>query len=127
MASAPLLSVEPLDPTDEAKTDWRLRVHVPSEISKYVASQGSITIDGISLTVADLLGDIAAMAIIPHTYAVTALHALRPGSRVNIEVDVLAKYAERQANSSAQTTGIPASLPPTEWTVTEEYLLANGY
>ncbi len=121
-----LLSIEPLDPADEAKTDWRLRVHVPSEISKYVASQGSITIDGISLTVADVLGDIAAVAIIPHTYAATALHTLRPGSRVNVEVDVLAKYAERQAQSGA-VQAEPAPAGVLKWTVTEEYLLANGY
>ena len=121
-----LLSIEPLDPTDEAKTDWRLRVHVPSEISKYVASQGSITIDGISLTVADMLGDIAAVAIIPHTYAATALHTLRPGSRVNVEVDVLAKYAERQAQSGV-AQAVPEAAQRLKWTVTEEYLLANGY
>ena len=121
-----LISVEPLDPGDEAKTDWRLRVHVPPGISKYVASQGSITIDGISLTVADMLGDIASIAIIPHTYSATALRTLMPGSRVNVEVDVLAKYAERQAQS--ETSGSqPAAPRQPEWTVTEEYLLANGY
>ena len=118
-----LLSVTPLDPDNEATTDWRLRVHVPSEISKYVAPQGSITLDGISLTVADLIGDIAAIAIIPHTYASTALRSLLPGSRVNIEVDVLAKYAERQAQSGSQ----PGPVRVPVWTVTEEYLLANGY
>lgn len=118
-----LLSVDPLDPTDEAKTDWRLRVRVPSEIGKYVAPQGSITIDGISLTVAEILGDIVAIAIIPHTYASTALHSLLPGSRVNIEVDVLAKYAERQAQAGSQ----PAPTQHPHWTVTEEYLLSNGY
>ena len=116
-----LLSVTPLDPANEATTDWRLRVHVPTEISKYVAPQGSITIDGISLTVADMSGDIAAVAIIPHTYASTALRSLLPGSRVNIEVDVLAKYAERQAQTA------PKLATPKPWTVTEEYLLANGY
>ncbi len=118
-----LLSVEPLDPANQATTDWRLRVHVPPEISKYIASQGSITIDGISLTVADVMGDIVAVAIIPHTYSATALRTLMPGSRVNIEVDVLAKYAERQVQSGLQAT--PAHRP--EWTMTEEYLLANGY
>ena len=122
-----LISIEPLDPADEGKTDWRLRVHIPSEISKYVASQGSITLDGISLTVADILGDIAAVAIIPHTYAATAVHSLRPGSRVNVEVDVLAKYAERQAQSASQPSPPPAPTRRPEWTVTEEYLLANGY
>ena len=118
-----LISLAPLDPGNEATTDWRLRIHVPPEISKYIASQGSITVDGISLTVADVLGDIVSMAIIPHTYAATALHSLMPGGRVNIEVDVLAKYAERQAQSGSQPG--PTRVPV--WTVTEEYLLANGY
>jgi riboflavin synthase len=57
------------------------------------------------------------IAIIPHTYKATAIHTLLPGSPLNIEVDVLSKYAERQAN--------PAPLE--RWMVTEEYLLANGY
>ena len=108
-----VLAVEPVNPEDETTTDWRLRFSVPPAISKYVASQGSITVDGISLTVAGMAGEIVTIAIIPHTYAVTTIHTLRPGSPINIEVDVLAKYAEKQAAAT--------------WTVTEEYLLANGY
>ena len=112
-----LLELEPVDPTDEARTDWRLRLHVPSHLSRYVAPQGSITVDGISLTVAGILGDVVSIAIIPHTYASTALHTLPPGASINIEVDVLAKYAERQTQQRAASN----------WTVTEDYLLANGY
>ncbi len=112
-----LLDLEPLDPSDEAHTDWRLRLAVPPGLSRYVAPQGSITVDGISLTVAKILGDVVSIAIIPHTYAATALHTLLPGSPINIEVDILAKYAERQTNPS----------PLKGWTVSEEYLLANGY
>jgi riboflavin synthase len=112
-----LLDLEPLDPSDESRTDWRLRLAVPPGLSRYVAPQGSITVDGISLTVAKILGDIVSIAIIPHTYAATALHTLLPGSLVNIEVDILAKYAERQANPT----------PLKGWTVTDEYLIANGY
>jgi len=114
-----LLELEPLDPADETTTDWRLRIAIPSDLTRYVASQGSITVDGISLTVAKLLGDIVSIAIIPHTYAATALHTLLPGSPVNIEVDILAKYAERQA--------IATTPPLAAWTLTEAYLLANGY
>jgi riboflavin synthase len=112
-----LLELEPVDPDRESETDWRLRLIVPTELSRYIVPQGSITVDGISLTVAGILGDVVSIAIIPHTYAATAIHTLPPGSPLNIEVDVLSKYAERQAN--------PASSK--SWTVTEEYLLANGY
>ena len=112
-----LIELEPVDPASESSTDWRLRLHVPSELSRYVVPQGSITLNGISLTVAKVLGDIVTIAIIPHTYASTALPTLLPGAPINIEVDVLAKYAERQ--SSPQ--------PLKGWTVTEDYLLANGY
>jgi riboflavin synthase len=112
-----LVELEPVDAERESKTDWRLRLVVPSELSRYIVPQGSITLDGISLTVAGVLGDVVSIAIIPHTYAATAIHTLLPGSPLNIEVDVLSKYAERQAN--------PASVKG--WTVTEQYLLANGY
>ena len=115
-----LVAVEPIDPDDEATTDWRLRLAVPSELSKYVAPQGSITVDGISLTVAGIIGDVVSIAIIPHTYAVTAIHTLHAGSPINIEVDMLAKYAEKQAAARRSAT-------PVEWKLTEEYLIANGY
>lgn len=115
---ATLIAVEPVNPDDEATTDWRLRLCIPSALSKYVAPQGSITVDGISLTVAGIIGDVVSIAIIPHTYAVTTVHTLRPGSPINIEVDVLAKYAEKQA-------ALPDDADT--WAVTEEYLLSNGY
>jgi len=118
-----LIALDPIDPSNEAETDWRLRVAVPSHLSKYVASQGSITIDGISLTVAGIIGDVVSVAIIPHTYAATALHTLTPGSPVNIETDPLAKYAERQAELLYR----PGPVRRPVWTVTEEYLLENGY
>jgi riboflavin synthase len=112
-----LLELDPVDAAQESQTDWRLRLVVPSELSRYVVPQGSITVDGISLTVAGVVGDVISIAIIPHTYGATAIHTLLPGSPLNIEVDVLSKYAERQANPAARKG----------WTVTEEYLLANGY
>jgi riboflavin synthase len=112
-----LVELEPVDAERESETDWRLRLVVPSELSRYIVPQGSITVDGISLTVAGILGDVVSIAIIPHTYAATSIRTLRPGSPLNIEVDVLSKYAERQANPT----------PLKGWTVTEEYLLANGY
>ena len=116
-----LLSLEAIDPANEAASDWRLRFAVPSGLSRYIAPQGSITVEGISLTVAAILGDVVSVAVIPHTYAVTSLHTLQPGSSLNIEVDALAKYAEKQA--AAQHSDHAAQT----WTVTEDYLLANGY
>ena len=78
--------------------DWRLAAKIPAELSKYVVPQGSITIEGISLTVAKIEGAKLEVAIIPHTYEATNLKALRAGDQLNIEVDVLAKYVEKLTN-----------------------------
>lgn len=118
-----LIEVEPVNPEDEAHSDWRMRFTVPSDVSRYVAQQGSITVDGISLTVAKLVGDVVTIAVIPHTYQATAIRTLLPGMPLNIEVDIMAKYAERQATPEAEN----AAKPATGWTLTETYLLSNGY
>lgn len=75
--------------------DWRLTATIPRELCKYVVPQGSITLEGISLTVAQIEGAKLEIAIIPHTYQATSLKTVRPGDLLNIEVDVLAKYVER--------------------------------
>jgi riboflavin synthase len=80
------------------RDDWRLVIEMPSELSRYVVPQGSITIEGISLTVAGIERNRVEIAIIPHTWQATNLRALRDGDPVNIEVDVLAKYAEKMAH-----------------------------
>jgi riboflavin synthase len=67
----------------------------PPSVLRYVVEKGSITVDGISLTVAALAGDAFDIAVIPHTLAVTNLGSKQPGDPVNLEVDVLAKYVER--------------------------------
>jgi riboflavin synthase len=72
-----------------------LRVKVPARLSKYLVEKGSVTVDGVSLTVVHPLADGFTVAIIPHTAAVTTLGSKRPGDLVNIEVDVIAKYVER--------------------------------
>jgi riboflavin synthase len=72
-----------------------LRVRVPEALTRYLVEKGSVTVDGVSLTVVDALDDGFTVAIIPHTSAVTTLGAKRPGDLVNIEVDVMAKYVER--------------------------------
>jgi riboflavin synthase len=80
------------------RDDWRLVVELPSELSRYVVPQGSITVEGISLTVAGIEDSRVEIALIPHTWQATNLRALRDGDPVNIEVDVLAKYAEKMAH-----------------------------
>jgi riboflavin synthase len=83
------------------RDDWRLVIDVPQSLAHYVVPQGSITVEGISLTVAALENSQVEIAIIPHTWEATNLRALRQGDPVNIEVDVLAKYAEKMAQKSS--------------------------
>ena len=73
----------------------RLLVEAPDAVSRYCVEKGSVTIDGVSLTVAALAHGGFAVALVPHTLAVTTLSALLPGQDVNLEADVLAKYVER--------------------------------
>jgi riboflavin synthase len=73
----------------------RLTVAPPSTLMRYVVEKGSITVDGVSLTVASIGDGDFDIALIPHTLAVTTLGRREPGDRVNLEVDVLAKYVER--------------------------------
>jgi riboflavin synthase len=73
----------------------RVVVEAPPAILRYCVEKGSITVDGVSLTVAELLEDAFAVALVPHTLEVTTLRDLAPGQPVNLEVDVLAKYVER--------------------------------
>lgn len=87
--------------------DWRLTATILSELCRYIVQQGSVTIEGISLTVAKIEGTKLEIAIIPHTYEATNLKALRPGDRLNVEVDVLAKYVEKLTNrESAQRLSV---------------------
>ena len=72
-----------------------LRVKVPAGMSRYLVEKGSVTVDGVSLTVVDAFDDGFTVAIIPHTADVTTLGAKRPGDLVNLEVDVMAKYVEK--------------------------------
>lgn len=72
-----------------------LKVRVPEELERYVVEKGSIAIDGVSLTVASIEEGVLAAAIVPHTYRSTTLGLHRPGDRVNLECDVLAKYVEK--------------------------------
>lgn len=98
--------------------NWWLGVRVPREFVHYVAMKGSIAIDGISLTIANLTGDIVEAAIIPFTYANTNLQALRVGDAVNLEADILAKYVERI---------LDARRPAASATLTVDRLVQEGF
>jgi riboflavin synthase len=80
-----------------------LRVRVPESLTRYLVEKGSVTVDGVSLTVVDALDDGFTVAIIPHTADVTTLGSRRPGDLVNIEVDVMAKYVERLMAAYVET------------------------
>ena len=122
-ATGTMLSLTPTDPAaNRTVTDWWLRVAVPEPVARYVVEKGSIAIEGISLTVARFEpgtpeGDVVSVAIIPHTYAATNLHRLKAGQLVNLEADVLMKFAERRLEQKEKD----------EFEITLEYLVANGY
>jgi riboflavin synthase len=84
--------IRSVEPEGDGKRVW---VDAPAEIVRYCVEKGSVTVDGVSLTVAGLDGAGFAVALVPHTLEVTTLGALGPGDEVNLEADVLAKYVER--------------------------------
>jgi riboflavin synthase len=73
----------------------RMWIELPPEVLRYCVEKGSLTVAGVSLTVAELKDDEVAVALIPHTLEVTTLGKARPGDAVNLEADVIAKYVER--------------------------------
>lgn len=87
----------------KGREDWRLLIDMPDHLSRYVVPQGSIAVEGISLTVAGIAGNRMEIAIIPHTWKATNLRGLRPGHPLNLEVDVLAKYVERMTRHEPGT------------------------
>ena len=84
--------------------NWWFGVQVPEEFARYVVAKGSITIDGISLTVARWQNNIAEVAVIPYTYEHTNIRDRKPGDAVNLEGDVLGKYAERYLETRRSTS-----------------------
>ena len=90
----------------------RLEFEVPEPLARYLARKGSVCLDGVSLTINDVDGCRFGVCLIPHTLEVTTLGELRPGGRVNLEVDLVARYLERLAtphleSSPAATTDLP--------------------
>jgi riboflavin synthase len=98
-------------------TDWTLKVLIPENVRPWMVHKGSVAIEGISLTIAAVEGEEITIAILPLTYWRTNLHTLAIGAAVNVEADVLVKfaYAEMQAKKKP------------ELDLTEEWLVANGY
>lgn len=86
-----------IDKFEARGKDHYLRVHAPNGFSRYLVYKGSIAIDGISLTVAEVDGDYFAVWLIPHTLAATNLSEKKVGDRINLEFDLLAKYVEKLA------------------------------
>jgi riboflavin synthase len=78
-----------------------LELRAPAELARYIARKGSICVDGVSLTVNRLQGNLFEVYLIPHTLQVTTLGRLQPGARVNLEVDLIARYVERLLAGSA--------------------------
>lgn len=98
--------------------NWWLRIQMPPEIEKYTVFKGSVSIEGISLTVAKLEENICTVAIIPHTVERTNLGSLNPGDPVNLEADLIAKYVEKMMSGRSSLT--PGSL-------TIEELVRQGF
>ncbi|HSH22838.1 MAG TPA: riboflavin synthase [Acidimicrobiales bacterium] len=83
-----------------------LRVRVPAALGRFMVEKGSVTVDGVSLTVVDATTEAFAVAVIPHTASATTLGFKAPGTRVNVEVDIVAKYVERLLRASGASTGV---------------------
>ena len=94
-----------LDPIPNADDYW-LRIEIPSQLATYVIFKGSLSIEGISLTVAGIGGTRVTVAIIPHTVEMTNLKSLKPGDPVNLEVDMIAKYVEKMMRGNSANSSI---------------------
>ena len=96
-----------------AGESWELRILAPRELAKYLAYKGSITVNGVSLTVNHVVdlpaGCEIGINLIPHTVQNTALHALAAGARVNLEIDLIARYVERMLSAPGAATGADVS------------------
>ncbi|MEV7785544.1 riboflavin synthase [Streptomyces sp. NPDC088106] len=90
----------------EPSENWEIvRISLPADLSRYVVEKGSITVDGISLTVVDAADDHFTVSLIPTTLALTTLGRKQPGDPVNLEVDIIAKYVERMLGDRVTGTG----------------------
>jgi riboflavin synthase len=92
-----VIALQPV--ADDGGGSFRLDVEAPAELAKFIAAKGSIAVQGVSLTVNGVVGPRFHVNLIPHTLAVTTLKVLAPGAKVNLEVDLVARYVERLLGS----------------------------
>lgn len=102
----------------EDARSWRMEFEVPHHLKKYVAKKGSITINGISLTVNSVNDNLFDINVIPHTLQVTTLGQLKAGDQVHIEVDLIARYLERLLSGNAE---------PVSSNISEAFLADHGF
>jgi riboflavin synthase len=117
-----MTALEPVIPAtspnfNRETTDWTLKVRIPENLRQWMVHKGSVAIEGISLTIAEIDRDVISIAILPLTYWRTNLHSLSTGAPVNVEADVLVKLAYQQMQSTKRS----------EFDLTEAWLVANGY
>ncbi len=86
--------------------NYWLRIEIPPELARYVIFKGSLSIEGISLTVAKIEGAEVTVAVIPHTTEMTNLKSLKPGDPVNLEVDLIAKYVEKMIRGDSANSSV---------------------
>ena len=84
--------------------NWWLHIELPDDVARYTVYKGSISIEGISLTIAQLENHRCTIAIIPHTVEMTNLHSLKPGDPVNLEADLIAKYVEKMMKADTESS-----------------------
>jgi riboflavin synthase len=94
-----------LEQIPDADNFW-LRIEVPPDLTRYIIFKGSLSIEGISLTVARIEGTEVTVAIIPHTVDATNLKSLKPGDPVNLEVDLMAKYVEKMMRGDSSNSSL---------------------
>jgi riboflavin synthase len=111
----------------EQTTDWTLKVRVPENVRKWMVPKGSVAVEGISLTIADWDGEEISIAILPLTYWRTNLHTLAPGTRVNVEADVLVKLAYEQIRNNPGLKIETWVTQEPSFELTEAWLVANGF
>ncbi len=103
--TAPIISF------DKKASDWRLEIRLAAQHARYVVEKGSIVVNGISLTVAEVNNGSFTVWIIPHTFHSTNLKTAQPGDMMNLEFDLLAKYVERMLSRALTIPNQPPSTP----------------
>ena len=91
---------------------WQIFIKTPPELARYIAEKGSVTIDGVSLTVNELIGEEFRLTIVPHTAEQTTISRLKVGSKVHLEVDLIARYLERllSKDNGSASSGVSMAL-----------------